>query len=154
MSVTVNLKGLERQIKNLTRLNMKNIGLKAKELNFDQITKKKNKDGSKFKPYTEAYAKRKGVGVNQVDLTSKAKGLSEEQKKKPYATMLKNYHILKLKRYSVILGFTSNWDQQKASWVVSGGKSNDRARPFVGLNKMNRRRLNKFAYKLITRGTY
>lgn len=152
--VVIDLKGLERQILNLTRLNMEKIGLKGLELNFDQIEKKKNKDGTRFKPYTTAYAKKKGVGKNQVDLTSKASAMSDSQKKKPYATMLKAYKIIKKQRYRVILGFTSVWDRQKAAWITTGGKARDRARPFVGLNKTNRRKLMKFAFKLITKGTY
>ena len=152
--VTVNMKGLERQIKNLTRLNMAKIGQKAYELNEDQIAKKKNKDGSKFHPYTKDYADRKGVGVNNVNLVSNASALSQSQKKKPYATMLKNFNVLRVQRYKVTIGFSSVWDRQKAKWITSGGKARDRARPFVGLNKTNRRKLIKFSYNLIARGTY
>ena len=152
--VTVNLKGLERQILNLVRINMLKIGQKAYELNEDQIAKRKNKDGTRFHPYTTAYAKKKGVGKSNVNLVSNASALTDSQKKKPYGTMLKNFNVLRVKRYSVIIGFSSVWDRQKASWVVGGGKAKNRARPFVGLNKTNRRKLTRFAYKLIIQGTY
>ena len=146
----VNLKGLERQIANIKKIDMYKVGNKALELNEDQIAQKKNKDGSGFKPYSANYAKRKQVGLNDVDLVSKASGLSRNGKSRPHGTMLKNYNILRLQRYRVTLGFSSVWDRQKAAWITTGG----RARPFVGLTKTNRSRLNKFAYKLITKGTY
>lgn len=152
--VIINMKGLERQVKNLTTIEMNKIGLKALELNFDQISKKKNKDGSKFRPYTQDYAERKGVGVNAVDLVSKASSLSKSQKKKPYGTMLKSYNVLKLQRFKVILGFSSQWDRDKAGWVSRSSKSNNRARPFVGLMKKSRQKLFKFAFKILTRGTF
>ena len=154
MSVTVNLKGLEKQISNLKRLPMNNIALKALELNFDQIQKKKNKDGSNFKPYSVRYAEKKGVGRNDVDLTSKASALSPSQKKKPYATMLKSYKVVSVGRFRATIGFTAVWDRQKAAWVVGGGKYPNKARPFVGLTKKNRQKLNKFAYTIISKGTY
>ena len=133
---------------------MYKVGNKALELNEEQIAQKKNKDGSRFKAYSADYAEKKGVGINDVDLVSKASGLSQSQKKKPYGTMLKNYNILKMERYRVTLGFSSTWDRQKAGWITTGNGKSNRARPFVGLTKKNRKRLRDFAFKVLTKGTY
>lgn len=154
ITVLKDLPGLERQIKNLVKIDMKQIGLKTLELNFDQIEKQQNNDGSKFKPYSQEYADRKGVGKTNVDLTSKASALSPSQKKKPYATMLKNYKLRKLQRYSVEVGFTSVWDRQKAMWVINSTNNKSKARPFVGLNRKNTRKVYKFAYKQLTKGVF
>lgn len=152
--VVINLKGLERQIQNLTKLDMLKIGQEAFKLNSEQIQKKRNRDGSRFISYTEAYAKRKGVSVGAVDLVSKARGLSASAKKRPYRTMRINYNVLTVERYKVTLGFSNLWDRQKAEWIVTGGKSPSRKRPFVGLQKKNRKELRDFAFRLMTKGTY
>ena len=151
--VVVNLKGLEKQVKNLVSLPMEAIGIRALELNKDQIGKKQNKDGSRFKPYTSSYSNRKGVGQNDVDLTSKASAIPKSNNK-PYATMVKAFNIISVQNTKIILGFNTVWDRQKASYNVTGGKNKQKARPFVGLMAKNRRKLLKFAYKLISKGTY
>ena len=150
--VSVNLKGLEKQIANLKNFPMKNIAEKAHELQFDQIEAKKNNDGSRFKEYSEAYADKKGVGRNDVDLTSKASAVTN--KSKPFATMLRSFGVLSVSPMSAVLGFRGVWDKQKAYYNVSGGKNRSKARPFVGLMTKSRKKLLSFAFKLISRGTY
>lgn len=154
MAVEVDLKGLERQIKNVLNWPMTDIATRALELNFDQIDKKQNADGTRFKNYSESYANKKNVGAGAVDLTSKASALSKSSKKKPYATMLKSYAVLKATRYSATIGFRGTWDKQKARFNVTGGKSPNKARPFVGINDKNRKKLIKYAYLKIIKGTY
>lgn len=144
--IEVNLKGIERQIKTLKNIPMDKIGARALELNFDQIEKRQNADGTRFKNYSQQYAERKGVGVGAVDLTSKA---SASSNRGPIATMLKSFGVLKTTGTSVILGFRGAWDKQKAAFNVTGGKSKDRARPFVGLTKGNEKKLMKFVYKKV-----
>jgi hypothetical protein len=152
MSVEISLKGLERQIKNLSRMDMKSIGFEALKLNNDQIKRKKNRDGTRFKPYSHSYANRKGVGINAVDLVSKASAVSD--KSKPYGTMLKSFTVVSMTRYSVTVGFLGTWEKSKAGFTVSGSRNKSKGRPFVGLTKKNRRKLNKFAFKKISQGTF
>lgn len=158
--VVYDLGGLKRQIKNLKNLDMNKIGLLVKDLNFDQIAKKKNKDTSKFAAYSKSYAEAKRK--RGVDLTSRT---LKTKKGKPYKGesekvrgMLKNYQIIKtIKRrgmYRVILGFSSPIFRQRAEWIVGGGKHPSKARPFIGLTKRNQNKVKRFAFQMMIRGTY
>lgn len=153
--VKTDLKGLTRQITNLMNLPMDKISLRTLELNFDQIEKKTNNDGSKFKPYTPEYAEQKGTGTGNVDLVSRAN--NNRGSDKPYGTMLKSFSLLTASKRKAVIGFRGEFEKAKAGGNVTGkygGRKTDKARPFVGLTEKNKRKLYKFVYKLLSKKTY
>ena len=145
VQIEMNLKGLERQVKNLKKLPMLKTGLKAHELNEEQIENYKDRYGRKFKPYSTSYANKKGVGVNNVDLTSNA---SVMPKSKRTGHMLQNFGVVRTMKNKVIIGFTSMDAKIKAWFNVDGKKK----REFVGLSKKNRQKLLTFFYRIISKG--
>ena len=139
ITLKTNFKPLIRDIKDIEDIDMRNIGIKALELNEDQIGKKKNRDGSSFKSYTAAYAKRKGVGRGEVDLVSKGKVGGKLR-----GTMLKSFGILRITKRIVEIGFRISGNREKA-------KGNVNTRPFVGLQTGSRKKLFKFASNILLR---
>lgn len=143
MPVTINLKNLESRIKNLSKLDMLSVGIKAQELNEAQIAKKKNSDNSPFKPYTPKYAARKGVSETAVDLVSNQKvrskgGLSTG------GHMMKEFGIVKHSKNEVIIGWTNPINKIKAA-------GNFVHRKFVGLTDQSRKKLLQYVFSLITK---
>ncbi len=156
IKLDITLPGLERQIKNLAKINMGKIGVEALDLNSQQIESKEDRKGKTFKPYSVKYAKKKGVSRNAVDLISNAKSVANKttpkKSRKPFGTMLISYGQIAIKRNIVVLGFRGIWDRQKARFNVAGIKQTKRE--FVGLKKGNRKKLISFVFKLLTRGTF
>lgn len=146
VTFTKDFKQLEKQVKKFIKWPMADIGIRALELNFDQIQKKTNADGTRFKNYNAQYAFRKGVAAGAVDLTSKA---SASSGRAPIATMLKSYGIIEKSRYSATLGFRGQFDKLKASWNVRGSRNRSKARPFVGLTRKNEKKLLKFVFQRV-----
>ncbi len=153
MAIIIQLPGLEKQIKNLNKMDMQRIGVRALELNDNQIAKKRDHKGKAFRPYSTTYAKRKGVSKSAVDLTSKAK-TQPKKGGKPFGTMIQSFGINRSSSKSVEIGFSGTWEKQKARFNVSGGARTDKARPFVGLMTKNRKKLFSFVFKLLSKGTF
>lgn len=88
----------------------------------------KDANGRKFKKYTKEYAKEKGVGVNDVDLT-----LSSE--------MLESIKLISERSGKLIIGFENgSLENAKADGNIRGtyGKPTEdpsKARPFLGISK-------------------
>jgi hypothetical protein len=133
VEVRTNLKGLEKQIRELSdremKKNMGKIGIKTLEINETAITRGRNADGTRFAPYTPAYATRKGSSRVDLILTG---------------NMLADYGILRATRDKVIVGFRNDINKKKA-------RGNSKKRKFVGLNERGQKELVRYAEKeLIT----
>ena len=140
VKVEANLPSIERQVKNLKKLPMLKTGLKAQELNDDQISKGIDNKGRKMKSYTKAYADKEKEGSRQpVNLVLSGR-------------MMQNFGVIRTARDKVIVGFSSLKERLKAKGLVSGGKNRTKEREFVGLSKKNRQKLLTFFYRIISKG--
>ena len=146
VEIRVDLSGMKKDIRDLDNIDMKRIGIRAIDLNFQQIARKKNSDGSSFLPYTTEYAERKGVGTGAVDLTSKGAVRSDP----PH--MLFTYKVINVTKRRALTGFRILKQRLKAKGIVSGGKNNLKPRPFIGLDKNNRKKLVRFVSDILLQG--
>jgi len=141
--VTVNLKGFDKAIKALNKSfgtkGMSIIGIKALELNSNQIRDQVDRNGARFPKYSKRYqAVRSARGRdNKVDLVGFVT-------KGGQATMLQSFGIQKESRAEVVIGFPNPQEKRKALGVLENKK---RPIPFVGLNKNSRIKLFKFIFK-------
>ena len=135
----VDFRNLRDDIRDLNNIDMRRIGIKTLELNEDQISKKTNKDNTKFKPYSASYAKRKGVSQGAVDLVSKASVRAEDWSP---PNMLTTFGLKRVTKRTAEVGVSSGGPSDRAKSV-----SDDR--PFIGLTKRNRQKLLKFASKIL-----
>ena len=69
----------------------------------------KDENNARFKPYTPAYAKQKGVGVTQVDLYRSG-------------DMLNNLDVLEVTDHSVAVGFSDSAMKQRAEHNEARGR--------------------------------
>ncbi|MBW1784862.1 MAG: hypothetical protein JRL30_29470 [Deltaproteobacteria bacterium] len=137
--IKVNLSGLHALEKSLKKIQSVRgqglIGVKATELNFEQIDAQKDRDGKRFPPYSARWqAQRKRLGLTptgRVDLT-----ITHE--------MLDNFDVQKTTRKSVLIGFSSVAEKRKAFGVMRNKK---RPINFVGLTKNSEKKLMRFIQK-------
>jgi hypothetical protein len=123
-------------LKDVKNLNTKKahglIGVKALDLNFEQIDAQKDADGNRFPPYTPRWqAQRERLGlypVNRVDLT-----ITHE--------MLDNFDVQQVTNQKIIVGFSSLAEKRKALGVLRNKK---RPIQFVGLTRKSEKMLRRF----------
>jgi hypothetical protein len=115
--------------------NMNKVGEAVKQLNEEQIEKKQNAKGSKFKPYTAKYAERKGVSRSDVTLVGFQRAYSDKQKGDGH--MMDDFGVTNYGKGFVEVGFSGIKSKQKAA-------GNYEIRPFVGLTKNSKNRLFKW----------
>lgn len=147
MSVEINLKNLTKKIDQLKKLSEINtmglIGEKVLELNTDQIENETDKNGKKFKPYSQSYKKQildakarisskgrwKGGGKSKARLGAKD---PNEVNLTVTGRMLADFGVVKVKRGEVEVGFHNLKQKQKAEGIF-------KIRQFVGLTKKNKK---------------
>ena len=141
--VKINLRGIKLIEGDMQRLitaaGMGTVGIKALELNNNQIESQVDRNNKKFKPYSKRYkAYRAKRGRDQrVDLIGfpTAGGGS--------ATMLQSFQVQRTEPGRVVIGFPNSVEKIKAL-----GEFENKKRPveFVGLNSNSRRKLQKYIF--------
>jgi len=139
--VEVSLKGLDRKMGKLNKLEMSAVAIKALELNEKQISEKIDVKGRKFVPYSVAYAKKKGVSRENVTLVSNKKSRNTTGSGNS-GHMMKEFGVLKAGKDKAIIGWTSPANKEKA-------RGNYNTRKFVGLTAKSRKALVKYVEKEI-----
>jgi len=139
MTISIQLKGLDKSISQINKTDLASIGAKVIELSESQIAKKIDARGNKYKPYSKEYAKAKHVSRSSVTLVSNAlvrpKGAMNQT-----GHMLKEFGVIKLTKGMVVLGWTNPKNKAKA-------RGNFNTRRFIGLNEKSRKELFKYVRK-------